>query len=85
MPDYVNKTLTFKFKGKQYHVKADVDEWKIPLLSHILGKRIMKKSISSYLIFARERNVSSFEYSLSPLEPSRRISLNNTRIISLIQ
>ncbi|MCO5581284.1 hypothetical protein L7F22_035163 [Adiantum nelumboides] len=59
-PDFVarfcNKTLSFYFKEKQYNVTADAGDWHVPIANHIAIKKEIKKCVSAYLIFARERD-----------------------------
>lgn len=51
-------------------VTADAGDWHIPIANHIAIKKEMKKCLSAYLIFARERNVSTSQ-SFSSLEQNR--------------
>ena len=70
IPDYVQKTLSFEYKGMNHVVTADAGDWHIPIANHIAIKKEMKKCLSAYLIFARERDVSTSQ-SFSSLEQNR--------------
>lgn len=55
---YVKKNLTLEHKEKQCHAQIDTNKLKVTLVTHNIVRKVMKKSILSYLIFSRERQVS---------------------------
>ena len=58
-------SLTFNLQNKQYHIDASADTSSIPLISHVAIKKLMKKSVFAYLIFAKEREGDSFDNVMS--------------------
>ena len=51
--------------NKQYHIDASVDTSSIPPISHVAIKKLMKKSVFAYLIFAKESEGDSFHNVMS--------------------
>ena len=70
LPNFRTKSLTFNIKDKTYCIDANAFGSTIPIVSHIAIKKVIKKSIFAYLIFAKERDMSMSEH-LSSMEHTR--------------
>lgn len=47
-------SLTFTYNNHHYHIDANASGSTIPIINHVSIKKVIKKSLFAYMIFARE-------------------------------